>query len=156
MNSIAALLDSNVIIAILAEAHEHHAASLALITEGDAAAYAISAHSYAETYNTLTRRGDRAPFRFSAAEAWAALESLRAVTRLVGLTPSQTFGVVRAFAYAGRTGPRLYDALIGEAAIAHDIPCIVTWNTRHMRALFPSHNVLTPRGFLTRPGPGSS
>jgi predicted nucleic acid-binding protein len=36
-----ALLDSNVVIAILAEAHEHHAASLALVTEGDAAAYAI-------------------------------------------------------------------------------------------------------------------
>jgi predicted nucleic acid-binding protein len=156
LTSVAALLDSNVVIAILAEEHEHHATSLALITEGDAGAYAISAHSYAETYNTLTRRGDRAPFRFSAAEAWAALESLRAVTRLVGLTPSQMFDVVRAFANAGRIGPRLYDALIGEAAIAHDIPYIVTWNTRHMRALFPSVDVQTPHGFLSRPGSGSS
>jgi predicted nucleic acid-binding protein len=156
LTSAAALLDSNVIIAILAEAHEHHAASLALITAGEAAAYTISAHSYAETYNTLTRRGDRAPFRFSAAEAWAALESLRAVTRLVGLTPSQTFDVVRAFANAGRVGPRLYDALIGEAAIAHDIPCIVTWNTRHMRALFPSVDVQAPNRFLARLESGSS
>ena len=156
MISVAALLDSNVIIAILAEAHEHHAASLALITEGNTAAYAISAHSYAETYNTLTRRGDRAPFRFSAAEARAALESLRAVTKLVGLTPSQSFDAVRAFASAGRIGPQLYDALIGEAAIAHDIPCIVTWNTRHLRALFPSVDVKTPHGFLTRPETGSS
>jgi predicted nucleic acid-binding protein len=73
-----ALLDSNVVIAILVEAHEHHSASLALLTEGDAATYAISAHSYAEVYNTLTRRGDRAPFRFRADESWAALESLRA------------------------------------------------------------------------------
>jgi predicted nucleic acid-binding protein len=151
LTSLAALLDSTVVIAILAEAHEHHAASLALITEGDAAAYAISAHSYAETYSTLTRGGDRAPFRFSATEPWAALESLRAVTRLIGLTPSQTFEVVRAFANAGRTGPRLYDALIGEAAIAHDIPRIVTWSTRHMRALFPSMDVQTPHGFLKRP-----
>jgi predicted nucleic acid-binding protein len=151
LTNFAALLDSNVVIAILAEEHEHHAASLALVTEGDAVAYAISAHSYAETYNTLTRRGDRAPFCFTAAEAWAALESLRAITRLVGLTPSQTFSVVRAFANAGRIGSRLYDALIGEVAIVHDIPCIVTWNTRHMRALFPSVDVETPHGFLTRP-----
>jgi hypothetical protein len=43
----AALFDSDVAIAILAEAHEHHAASLALITEGDAAAFAISADGYA-------------------------------------------------------------------------------------------------------------
>ena len=156
MTSVVALLDSNVVIAILAGAHEHHAASLALITEGDAAAYAISAHSHAETYNTLTRRGDRAPFCFSATEAWAALESLRAITKLVGLTPSQTFDVVRTFANAGRIGPRLYDALIGEAAIVHDIPCIVSWNTRHMRALFPNVDVQTPRGFLMRLGSGSS
>jgi hypothetical protein len=87
-------------------AHEHHAAPLALITEGDAASIAISAHSYAETYATLTRRGDRAPFRFRADEAWAALESLRAITRLVGLTAPQTFDVVRAFAGADRVGPR--------------------------------------------------
>jgi predicted nucleic acid-binding protein len=82
LTAAAALLDSNVAIAILAEAHEHHAVSLALITEGDPAAFAISAHSYAETYATLTRRGDRAPFHFRADEAWAALESLRAVAGL--------------------------------------------------------------------------
>lgn len=150
MTAAAALLDSNVVIAILAEAHEHHSASLALVTEGDAATYTISAHSYAETYSTLTRRGDRAPFRFSAREAWAALESLRAITRLVGLTPSQTFDVVRAFAGRGRVGTTLYDALIGEAAIVHDIPCIVTWNTRHMRGLFPTVDVVTPHAFLAR------
>ena len=156
MTAAAALLDGNAAIAILAEAHEHHAASLALITEGDAAAFAISAHSYAETYATLTRRGDRAPFRFRADEAWAALESLRAITRLVGLTAPQTFDVVRAFAGADRVGPRLYDALIGRAAIAHEIPCIVTWNTRHMRALFPSVDVLTPHAFVTGTQSGSS
>jgi hypothetical protein len=51
-------------------------AGRALITESNAAAYAISAHNHAETYNTLTRRGDRAPFCFTAAEAWAAILKL--------------------------------------------------------------------------------
>jgi len=40
----AALLDSNVIIAIVAEAHEHHTMSLELVTAGDAANYDVSLH----------------------------------------------------------------------------------------------------------------
>ncbi len=139
-----ALLDSNVVIAMLAEDHEHHAASLALLAGDDRADYAISAHSYAETYSTLTRRGEHAPFRFTAEEAWAALESVRAVTLLVGLTPAQTFDVVRQYAEGGGIGSRLYDRLIGEAAAAHGIGRIITWNTSHMRSLFPALEVVTP------------
>lgn len=150
MTVAAALLDSNVIIAILVEAHEHHPASLALLTTSNPKDYAIAAHSFAEAYTTLTRHGDRAPFRFTAAEAGAALESLRAVTALVGLTPSQTFDVVRSYASKGGIGARLYDALIGQAAVAHGIPAIVTWNTRHMAGLFPGLDVATPSSFLTR------
>ena len=139
-----ALLDSNVVIAMLAEDHEHHAASLALLVGRRRADYAIAAHSYAEVYSTLTRLGERAPFRFTASEAWAALQSVRAATDLVGLTPAQTFDVVRRYAEVGGVGARLYDRLIGEAASAHGIGCIVTWNTRHMRSLFPALKVVTP------------
>lgn len=150
MTVAAALLDSNVIVAILAEAHEHHAASLALLTTGKSCDYAIAAHSVAEAYTTLTRLGDHAPFRFTAAEASAALESLRAITALIGLTPSQTFDVVCSYASKGSIGPRLYDALIGHAAVAHGIPAIITWNTRHMAGLFPELDVITPTSFLAR------
>jgi uncharacterized protein with PIN domain len=97
LTAAAALLDSNVIIAIVAEAHEHHATSLALVTEGDAANYAVSARSYAEAYSTLTCRGDQAGFHFGTANVSAALASLRAITKRIGLTPAQTFDVVRAF-----------------------------------------------------------
>lgn len=144
-----ALLDSNVLVAMLAEAHEHHQASLALVF-GDhpRPSFAICAHSYAEAYSTLTRRGEHAPFRFTSNEAWAALESARAITTLVGLTPAQTFDTIRSYAQAGCIGARLYDRLIGEAAVAHDIKIIVTWNIAHMRGLFPSLTVVTPREFL--------
>lgn len=144
--AIDALLDSNVIIAMLAEAHEHHAASLALLVE-DRGRFAVAAHSYAEAYGTLTRRGDRAPFRFSPAEAWAALESVRAVTMLIGLTPAQSFDTVRRFAAEGGIGARLYDRLIGEVAVVHGIGTIVTWNLGHMRGLFPEVAVVAPRDF---------
>ncbi len=141
--------------AILSEAHEHHQASLALLTGADPARYAVSAHSYAEAYSTLTRRGDRAPFQFTAEEAWAALASLCAATVLVGLTPAQVFDVVRAYAASGGIGPRLCDALIGRAAVVHEIPAIVTWNVGHIRALFPNVEVVTPSAFIAR-RPGSA
>ncbi len=120
-------------VAILSEAHEHHAASLALLAGSARARFAVSAHSYAEAYSTLTRGGERSPFGFTAGEAWAALASLRATTGLVALTAAQTFEATGLYAASGGTGPRLYDALIGGAAVVHGILGIVTWNVGHMR-----------------------
>jgi predicted nucleic acid-binding protein len=146
-----ALLDSNVLIAMLAEGHEHHSSSLGLLIGERRCEFAVAAHSYAEAYSTLTRRGERAPFRFSAEEAWAALESVRAVTALVGLTPAQSFDAIRSYAQDGGIGARLYDRLIGEAAAAHKIPVIVTWNVGHMRDLFPALRIAIPREFSDTP-----
>jgi hypothetical protein len=78
--AIDAVVDSNVIIAALAGDHEHHAASADLFSEEQSFVLGLAAHSYAEVYSTLTRRGAHAPFRFPAEEAWAALESVRAAT----------------------------------------------------------------------------
>jgi len=150
----AALLDSNVVIALLAEEHEHHAASLALLLAPNRPGYAVAAHSYAEAYATLTRPGPSGPFRLPPAVAWSALESIRAATSLVGLTPAQVFDAVRSYAGNGGVGPRLYDALIGAAAVVHGIPAIVTWITRHLSGLFPEIDVLSPIRFLAaRPKP---
>lgn len=139
-----ALLDTNVVIAMLVEEHQHHAPSLALLTDGGGARYAVAAHSYAEAYSTLTRTGPNAPFQFTPVEAWDALESVRAATALIGLTASQSFEAIRGYAQSGGIGARLYDRLIGEAAVTHDLPMIVTWNVRHMRGLFPGLSVVTP------------
>ncbi len=139
-----ALLDSNVVIAALAETHEHHASSFGVLQDSDPGVLAVAAHSYAEAYGILTRRSEHANFGFTAQEAWAALEKVRAVTTLVGLTADQTLDAIRDFARLGGVGARLYDRLIGEAALIHAIPTIVTWNTRHMRGLFPGLQVVTP------------
>jgi predicted nucleic acid-binding protein len=143
----AALLDSNVIVACLAQAHEQHTASAALVNQCDAGTFAVAAHSFAEAYATLTRN---IPFGFTADEARAGLESVRAFTDLVGLTPSQTFDTVRRYAAAGGIGARLYDALIGQVAVAHGIPAIVTWNTRHVAGLFSNLTVVTPVRYAAR------
>lgn len=154
MTAFDALLDSNVVVAIVVDTHEHHAASLALLTGPRPLRFAVSAHSYAEAYSTLTRRGERAPFAFSAVQAWTVLTRLRALTGLVGLTAGQSFEVVGRYAASGAVGARLYDALIGGAAVAHGIPGIVTWNVGHMRGLFPGLEVVTPSAFFVGPAAG--
>jgi predicted nucleic acid-binding protein len=142
-----ALLDSNVIIASVAEAHEHHEPSIKLFGLLPAQSFAVAAHSYSEAYSVLTRKAPSAPFRWSAADAIAALESVAARCALVGLTHGQTFDAIRQFASDGGIGARLYDKLIGETAVVNGLPAVVTWNVSHMRDLFPSIDVFNPVSF---------
>ena len=144
MSSPEALIDANVLVAAAEEAHENHASSLRFLLSRPAGTFAVPAHAFAETYSTLTRRNAAAPFHWSHEEAWSVIERFRSFTKLVGLTPGETLDAIRAYAAAGGLGPRLYDRLIGETAVRHAIPRIVTWNLAHMRSLFPSLNVTEP------------
>jgi len=76
---------------------------------------------------------------------------IRSITMLVGLTPAQTYDAVRDYAAEGGIGARVYDKLIGQAAVLHGIGAIVTWNARHMRGLFPDRDVCTPAEWNDRP-----
>lgn len=138
------LIDTNVIVAAVAEAHEHHPPSLALFAAEPPLQLAVAAHCYAEAFTTLTRRGDHAPFHWPPSEAWAALESVAATTRLVGLTPAQSFDAVRDFAVAGNIGARIYVHLIARAARAAGAGVLVTWNVGHFRGLLDGVDILTP------------
>lgn len=144
MTSPEALIDSNVVIAAIVERHPHHAASAALIERAGPKTLAFASHSYAETYVQLTRRGPRAPFQLSSLEARNAIEAATGSTVLVGLLPAQTVRACRAYAETGAIGARLYDYLIGEAAVEAGIGRIVTWNLGHLRGLFPQLNVIDP------------
>jgi len=148
MTSAEALLDSNVLIAAADDEHTHFGPSAALF-ESPPKRFAVSAHSLAETYSTLTRRRPGAGFGWRPADAQIVIESLAAEIVLVGLTPGQTLETVYAYAHSGGIGPRLYDRLIGEAAVRAGLKRIVTWNVSHMRGLFPTLDVLTPADLLT-------
>jgi len=143
-----ALVDSNVLVAIVATEHQHHGFSLPFGALFQRLRFAVASHSFAEAYNTLTRGGIRGPFRFSPDEALAVLEDLRSRSDLLGQTPSQAFDGIRQFALVGGIGPRLYDKLIGDVAVLHGISIIVTWNTTHMTGLFPRLTVQTPSEFV--------
>ncbi len=147
-----ALLDSNVLVAALAGTHEHHAPSLAVLDVSRPGDFAVAAHSYAEAFTALTRLGPRGQFRFAPEEAWGALARVEAATCLVGLTPERTLDAVRLYAAAGGIGARLYDHLIGRAAVLAGARAIVTWNTGHLRSLFPDMTVETPEEHLARRG----
>lgn len=142
-----ALLDSNVVIASIAEAHEHHARSIVLFRDFPAQSFAVAAHSYSEAYAILTRKAASSPFRWPAKDAIAALESIAARCALVGLTHAQTFDTIREFASEGGIGPRLYDKLIGQTAVLNGLGVIITWNLGHMRSLFPPVDVQDPGSF---------
>lgn len=142
------LLDSNVVISALVEDHPDHGESRAVFETSVSTRFVVAAHSYAEAFTALTRRGKLALASWDADEAWAALEQIAAATQLVGLTPAQAFDAIRVYATAGGTGPRLYDHLIGTAALYAGADTIVTWNSSHMRSLFPELAVRTPPEFI--------
>ena len=144
MGKLLGLLDSNVVIASIAEAHEHHEPSNALFDRFPPQSFAVADHSYAEAYSILTRRSMGALFGQTAADTIAALESVAARTMLIGLTHGQTFDAIRDFAADGGIGPRLYDRLIGQTGVVNGVDTIVTWNLRHMRSLFPAMRVVDP------------
>jgi len=153
MAKLLGLLDSNVVIASIAEAHEHHEPSNAMFQTFPTLSFAVAAHSYAEAYSILTRKSANSFFRRPPADAIAALESVAARCALVGLTHAQTFDAVRQFASEGGIGPRLYDKLIGETAMLNGLDTIITWNLSHMSSLFPRLDVLDPASFAKRREP---
>jgi len=152
MASLLGLIDSNVVIASVVEAHEHHDASIALFSAFPVNSFAVAAHSYSEAYSILTKKAQASPFRWTAGDAIAALESVAARCVLVGMTHAQTFDAIRDFAAGGGVGPRLNDRLIREAALMNGIGCVITWNSSHMGSLFPKLEVLTPRQFAEARG----
>jgi predicted nucleic acid-binding protein len=146
-----ALLDTNVIVAGVAAEHDDHLLSVALFERFPVKSFAVAAHSFAESYVTLTKRGPRAPLGWDAQDAWTALEAVANAIQLVGLSPGAGLDGVRIYASQRHIGARVYDWLIGQSAVLARIPAIVTWNVGQMAGLFPALAVKTPEQFLSQP-----
>lgn len=144
------LLDSNVLIGLLFEAHPHYGESRALVDALPKQSALVAAHSLAETYSTITR--PNRPYRLPGGAAWAIIDNLAEDFLIVVLDTAQHLDAIRRFSRLG-TGPRLYDYLIGATAEAHGADTIVTWNTRDFDGLFPGLRIVTPAGFLSTPPP---
>lgn len=140
------LLDTNVVVAALVDKHVHHGDSRRLF-ETDARLY-VASHSYAEAYVTLTRTGPRGLFQKPPIVAMTSIRNLVAETEIAALDAVQTVDAIGEFAAGGNIGARVYDYLIGRAGLAVGVSAIITWNTRHMKSLFPDRHVQTPTEYL--------
>lgn len=141
---IEALLDTNVIVAAADKDHAHHPHTIGFFDGSRSGRFAVAAHSFAEAFTTLSRRGASAVYRWPPTSVAQALDAARAATVLIGLTPAQTYDAMRSYAVGGGIGARVNDYLIGQAAVMHGVPAIVSLNVGHMRSLFPALDVRTP------------
>ena len=106
--------------------------------------FAAPVHCLSEFYNIATRSVIRGGSGMPAADAYAATAQYAVMIEILGLGVDQHLEAIRQFAAGGRTGAQLYDFLIGQVAVLHNISTIVTWNVKHMAALFPQLRVVKP------------
>jgi len=116
------MLDTSAAIALLAEDHEAHAATLDAIR---GRRLGLAGHAWFETYSVLTRLP--APLRRSPADAARLLAHDFPATGF--LAEAETAGLGAELARLGISGGAVYDALVGAAARQHGRP-LVTGDVR--------------------------
>lgn len=137
------LFDTNVIVANLDEAHEHHDWSSAIFQQTPLRDILLPAHALSEAFNRLTRGGTSG--QFLPDQTAVALRDLGTIAAVRALDAQETIDAVCRFAAKGGRGARLYDYLIGYVAVVERVGRIVTWNVRDLRPLFTDLEVLTPK-----------
>lgn len=142
------LIDSNVLIAAASEEHLHHGYSRRYLAGVNADDFVTSIHCLSECYNGLTRRPGQGGLSLTPPQAAAAIRDYARAFDLLQLTVEQQLEAYDRFAELGGVGPRVYDYLIGQVAVVHAIPLIVTWNDKHFAPLFRTIRVATPAELL--------
>lgn len=138
------LIDSNVLVASAGLGHQHHRASARLINDSQPLSFATARHCLTEFYNGATRGSVAGSEPLTPSAALGALGALEATLEVLDISADQHGEAIRRFAELGGRGARVYDYLIGHAALVHTIPLIVTWNVKHFTLLFPTLRVATP------------
>jgi predicted nucleic acid-binding protein len=128
-------LDTSVLFAVAQVSHQHHKASLELWNGCTRKETAISAHTLAELYNTLT--GMPPALRLRPRDAMLAIETFLKRLTPIALTPDETVAALKRTSELGLTGGIIYDALLLECARKCEAEQIYTWNLRHFRAVAP-------------------
>jgi predicted nucleic acid-binding protein len=137
-------LDTSVLVAVAQVSHEHHKASLELWNGCTREDTAISVHTMAELYNSLT--GMPPALRLRSRDAVLAIETFLQRLTPIALTPDEYGVALRRTAELGLTGGIIYDALLLECARKCGAEEIYTWNLRHFRAVAPdlAERIITP------------
>jgi predicted nucleic acid-binding protein len=137
-------LDTSVLIATAQVSHQHHRPSRDLWDRCTASAAAISTHTIAEVYNTLTAMPTA--LRLSPRNAVLAVETFLQRLTTVALSADDYLETLRRTANLGYSGGMIYDALHLACARKIDAEQIFTWNVRHFRVVAPdlADRIVTP------------
>ncbi len=138
------LCDTNGLIALVCEWHEHHARTQAEFQRRARAReeLVLAAHTLAEMYAVLTRLPS--PHRMRSEDALTLIEGNWSDTPTVHLTARDTWNALRDFQQRGITGGQIYDALIATAAIKAGASAILTWNRRNFEPFADSIRIESP------------
>ena len=118
------LVDTSVAVALVVGDHEHHAATTRAVGRYR---LGLAGHAAFETYSVLTRLP--APARRSPGVVARVLDASFPATRFLGARDTET--LLGRLAGLGIAGGAVYDALVGAAAVGHDL----TLATRDQRAV---------------------
>ena len=134
-----AFFDTSVLIAAMVESHPHHERSVAWLSKARAGtvAWAVAAHSLAETYAVLTTLPVKP--RISAALASRLIrENILDSAEIVALSPREYLHTVTRLAENGIVGGAIYDALLAFAAEKAEATRLLTLNLNDFRRAWPS------------------
>ena len=132
------LLDTNILVAGLVEAHPHHERARPWLARWAAGEIdvAISTTIIAEAYAVLTTLPVRPQPK--PAEACGMIESLlRRDVAVVSISAGDYMAVVRFLVAKSLSGRIVYDALIARAAVKAKVDRLITLNLRHLRRVWP-------------------
>lgn len=128
-------LDTSVLIAVAQAQHNHHRASRELWNRCTRENTAISAHTLAELYNTLTSMPP--VLRLRPPDAVLAIETFLARLTVISLAGQEYLSALARLAQLGLSGGIVYDALHLACARKCGAQAIYTLNLRHFQTAAP-------------------
>lgn len=138
------LLDTSVLIAIAQVSHTRHKASRELWNQCTRQAAAVSNHTIAEVFSTLTAVPPA--MRLAPRDAVLAVETFLQRLTPVALSAEEYMETLRHTANLGNSGGIIYDALHLACARKIEAERIYTWNVKHFQMAAPdlAERIVTP------------
>jgi predicted nucleic acid-binding protein len=137
-------LDTSVLIAIAQVSHTRHTLSRELWSHCVRQNAAISTHTLAELFNTLTAMPPA--LRLGPRDAVLAVETFLQRITPVALSGKEYMETLRRTANLGHSGGMIYDALHLACARKIEAERIYTWNVKHFQMVAPdlAERIVTP------------
>jgi predicted nucleic acid-binding protein len=137
-------LDTSVLISVAQVSHARHAPSRELWDQCARQPVAVSTHTIAEVFNTLTAMPP--PLRLAPRDAVLAVETFLQRLTPVDLSAEEYMETLRRTAKLGHSGGMLYDALHLACARKIQAEQIYTWNVKHFQIVAPdlAERIVTP------------